>query len=40
MKEEGEGGTGAKKAHLRVLFDRYENSLLKFDVLCCEKVQV
>lgn len=27
-------------AHLRVLFDRYEHSFLKFDVLRCEKVQV
>lgn len=30
----------ANKSHLRVLFDRYEHSFLKLDVLCCEKVQV
>lgn len=42
----GEGGGGwkeearAEKSHLGILFDRYKHSLLEFDVLCCEKVQV
>lgn len=26
--------------HLRVLFDRYEDPFLQFDVFCCEEVQV
>lgn len=40
-REEGEKkGGGGRTAHLGVLFDRYEHSFLKFDVLCGEKVQV
>lgn len=34
------GEARAEKSHLGILFDRYKHSLLQFDVLCCEKVQV